>query len=263
MNINKLRILVVEDDPTTSRSIELMLTHANFKVYTTDLGEEALFLAQLYDYDLITLDLNLPDISDFEVLRQLRERKITTPVLVLSGADDVQNKLKAFGLGADDYLTKPFHREELVARIHAIIRRSKGHSQSVIRTGKVTVNLFGWFANAIEAGRRVGQPLTEAVEPDTDDLKKDATGATEGCQCPVCRIKRMLSEVKSGIDNDQQKRMSKDFWEMIEGLGEKNISDGLITLVGEDAETFYRTGKLPDNILKEMQASKPEKSTKH
>jgi len=131
-------------------------------------------------------------------------------------------------------------------------------------SGKMTDNLFGWFANAIEAGRRAGQPQTEAVQPDTDDLKKDATGATEGCQCPVCRIKRMLSEVKSGIDNDQQKRMSKDFWEMIEGLGEKNISDGLITLVGEDAETFYRTGKLPDNILKEMQSGgKLEKTTKH
>ena len=136
-----MRILLVEDDPTTSRSIELMLTHANLNVYCTDLGEDGVDLAKLYDYDLILLDLNLPDMSGHEVLRQLRMARIETPILILSGADDTENKIKGFGFGADDYLTKPFHREELVARIHAIIRRSKGHSQSVIRTGQVNVNL--------------------------------------------------------------------------------------------------------------------------
>jgi two-component system, cell cycle response regulator CtrA len=136
-----MRILLVEDDPTTSRSIELMLTHANLNVYCTDLGEDGIDLAKLYDYDLILLDLSLPDMSGHEVLRQLRLSKVETPILILSGADDTENKLKGFGFGADDYMTKPFHREELVARIHAIIRRSKGHAQSMIRTGRVSVNL--------------------------------------------------------------------------------------------------------------------------
>ncbi len=136
-----MRILLVEDDPTTSRSIELMLTHANLNVYCTDLGEEGIDLAKLYDYDLILLDLNLPDMHGLDVLRQLRLARIDTPILILTGADDTENKIKGFGFGADDYMTKPFHREELVARIHAIIRRSKGHSQSVIRTGKIAVNL--------------------------------------------------------------------------------------------------------------------------
>ena len=136
-----MRILLVEDDPTTSRSIELMLTHANLNVYCTDLGEDGVDLAKLYDYDLILLDLNLPDMSGHEVLRQLRLAKVDTPILILSGSDDTDNKLKGFGFGADDYMTKPFHREELVARIHAIIRRSKGHSQSIIKTGSVNVNL--------------------------------------------------------------------------------------------------------------------------
>jgi two-component system, cell cycle response regulator CtrA len=136
-----MRILLVEDDPTTSRSIELMLTHANLNVYCTDLGEDGIDLAKLYDYDLILLDLNLPDMSGHEVLRQLRLARIETPILILSGSDDTDNKLKGFGFGADDYLTKPFHREELVARIHAIIRRSKGHAQSVIKTGAFSVNL--------------------------------------------------------------------------------------------------------------------------
>ena len=136
-----MRILLVEDDPTTSKSIELMLTHANLNVYATDLGEEGIDLAKLYDYDLILLDLNLPDMNGHEVLRQLRIARVETPILILSGADDTESKIKGFGFGADDYLTKPFHREELVARIHAIIRRSKGHSQSVIRTGRIAVNL--------------------------------------------------------------------------------------------------------------------------
>ncbi|TQS72725.1 response regulator transcription factor [Rhodobacteraceae bacterium] len=136
-----MRILLVEDDPATSRSIELMLTHANLNVYCTDLGEEGVDLAKLYDYDLILLDLNLPDMNGHEVLRQLRLSKVDTPILILSGADDTENKIKGFGFGADDYMTKPFHREELVARIHAIIRRSKGHAQSIIHTGKISVNL--------------------------------------------------------------------------------------------------------------------------
>jgi len=136
-----MRILLVEDDPATSRSIKLMLTHANLNVYATNLGEEGLDLAKLYDYDLILLDLNLPDTPGYEVLRQLRIARVETPILILSGSDDTDSKLKGFGFGADDYLTKPFHREELVARIHAIIRRSKGHSQSIIHTGMIAVNL--------------------------------------------------------------------------------------------------------------------------
>jgi two-component system, cell cycle response regulator CtrA len=136
-----VRILLVEDDPTTSKSIEMMLQNANLNVYATDLGEEGIDLAKLYDYDLILLDLNLPDMNGHEVLRQLRVAKVETPILILSGMDDTESKLKGFGFGADDYMTKPFNRQELIARIHAIVRRSKGHAQSVITTGKFTVNL--------------------------------------------------------------------------------------------------------------------------
>ncbi|MDB4200896.1 response regulator transcription factor [Planktomarina temperata] len=138
-----MRILLIEDDPATSKSIELMLGHANFNVYTTDLGEEGIDLAKLYDYDLILLDLVLPDINGHDVLRQLRVARIDTPILILSGETDTENKMRGFGSGADDYLTKPFHREELIARIHAIIRRSKGRSQSIIKTGDIEVNLDG------------------------------------------------------------------------------------------------------------------------
>ena len=138
-----MRVLLIEDDPVTSRSIALMLGHANFNVYTTDLGEEGIDLAKLYDYDLILLDLVLPDINGHDVLRQLRVARIDTPILILSGETDTENKMRGFCSGADDCLTKPFHREELIARIHAIIRRSKGHSQSIIKTGDIEVNLDG------------------------------------------------------------------------------------------------------------------------
>ncbi len=136
-----MRVLLIEDDPSTSRSIELMLAKANLNVYATDLGEEGIDLAKIYDYDLILLDLNLPDMTGFDVLKALRVAKIDTPILILSGLSETDDKLKGFGFGADDYMTKPFNRDELIARIHAIVRRSKGHAQSVISTGKISVNL--------------------------------------------------------------------------------------------------------------------------
>ena len=136
-----MRVLLIEDEPTTAKSIELMLGTEGFNVYTTDLGEEGLDLGKLYDYDIILLDLNLPDMHGYDVLKKLRTAKVSTPVLILSGIGEMDSKVRALGFGADDYVTKPFHRDELVARIHAIVRRSKGHSQSVIRTGKLAVNL--------------------------------------------------------------------------------------------------------------------------
>ena len=136
-----MRILLIEDDQTTSHSIELMLKSENFKVDVTDLGEEGIDLGKLYDYDLILLDIDLPDMSGYDVLKNLRTQKIETPVLILTGHSAMESKVKGFGFGADDYLTKPFQKEELVARISAIIRRSRGHAQSIISTGRSDVNL--------------------------------------------------------------------------------------------------------------------------
>src|SRR5437763_5821868 len=148
-----MRVLLIEDEPTTAKSIELMLGTEGFNVYTTDLCEEGLDLGKLYDYDIILLDLNLPDMHGYDVLKKLRVSKVQTPVLILSGISEMDSKVRSFGFGADDYVTKPFHREELVARIHAVVRRSKGHSQSVIRTGKLAINLDSTSAEA--GGARV------------------------------------------------------------------------------------------------------------
>ena len=136
-----MRVLVIEDDASTAQSIELMLKSQSFNVYTTDLGEEGIDLGKIYDYDIILLDLNLPDMSGFEVLRRLRVSRVKTPTLILSGLAGTEDKVKGFGFGADDYMTKPFHKDELVARIHAVVRRSKGHAQSAIQTGDLVLNV--------------------------------------------------------------------------------------------------------------------------
>jgi two-component system cell cycle response regulator CtrA len=136
-----MRVLLIEDDSSVAQSIELMLKSESFNVYTTDLGEEGVDLGRLYDYDIILLDLNLPDMSGFEVLRSLRVSKVKTPILILSGVASIEHKVKGLGFGADDYMTKPFHKTELVARIHAIVRRSQGHAQSIVQTEDLIVNV--------------------------------------------------------------------------------------------------------------------------
>ena len=207
-----MRILLVEDDPTTSKSIEMMLGSANLNVYSTDMGEEGIDLAKLYDYDLILLDLNLPDINGHEVLKQLRLSRIETPILILSGSDDTENKIRGFGFGADDYMTKPFHRDELIARIHAIVRRSKGHSQSVIRTGSVAINLD---AKSVEVdGRTIHLTGKEYQMLELLSLRKGTTLTKEmflnhlygGMDEPelkiidvfICKLRKKLSEATGG-----------------------------------------------------------------
>ena len=136
-----MRVLIVEDDTATLAGIELVLKAEGFICDTTDLGEDGLEIGKLYDYDIIVLDLMLPDIDGYEVLRRLRSARVRTPILILSGLGELDHKIKGLGFGADDFLTKPFDKRELVARIHAIIRRAKGHSESIILTGRFAVNL--------------------------------------------------------------------------------------------------------------------------
>ena len=148
-----MRVLLVEDDTSTAKSIELMLKSEGFSIEATDLGEDGIDLGKIYDYDIIILDLMLPDMDGYDVLKELRDSKVETPVLILSGLTELDNKIKGLGFGADDYLTKPFDKRELIARIQAIVRRSQGHSQSIIETGQVSVNLD---SRTVEVG---GAPL--------------------------------------------------------------------------------------------------------
>ena len=148
-----MRVLLVEDDSSTAKSIELMLKSDGYVVDTTDLGEDGLEIGKIYDYDIIILDLMLPDMDGYDVLKNFRAAKVDTPILILSGLTELDNKIKGLGIGADDYLTKPFDKRELMARIQAIVRRSQGHAQSTIETGSVGVNLD---SRTVTVG---GQPL--------------------------------------------------------------------------------------------------------
>lgn len=136
-----MRVLLVEDDKSTAKSIELALASEGIICDVVHLGEEGLEVGKIYDYDIIILDLMLPDIDGYEVLLRLRSAKIKIPILILSGLSSAEQKIKGLGFGADDYLTKPFNRGELVARIQAIVRRSKGYSESLIQIGKIAINI--------------------------------------------------------------------------------------------------------------------------
>lgn len=136
-----MRILLVEDDISTAKSIELALAAEGIVCDIAATGEEGVDFAKMYDYDIIILDMMLPDIDGFEVLRKFRRNNIKTPVMILSGLTGSDSKVKGLGIGADDYVTKPFNRGELIARIQAIVRRSKGNSSSKLKVGDITLNM--------------------------------------------------------------------------------------------------------------------------
>src|SRR5829696_3145991 len=161
-------LLLIEDDITFANGIALLLKSEGFNVYSTGLGEEGIDLGKLCDYELILLDLNLPDISGYDVLRELRHCKVQTPVLIISGLADVRHKVEALAFGADDYLTKPFHKDELVARIRAVVRRSAGQADVVVRCGDLVVNLDQQRAEIAgrDAGSRTGSPPRSLENPE-------------------------------------------------------------------------------------------------
>ena len=136
-----MRVLLVEDDVTAARGIGLMLKSGGAVVDAADTGEEALELVRHYDYDIVVLDLMLPDMEGYEVVRRMRAGRIDVPVLILSGLSRPQAKVKGLGMGADDFITKPFDKAELLARIQAVVRRSKGYSQPTLRVGALQLNL--------------------------------------------------------------------------------------------------------------------------
>jgi len=207
-----MRVLLIEDDRTTAQSIELILISQGFHVYTTHLGEEGMELAKGYDYDLILLDLNLPDMSGLDVIRNLRLARIDTSIMILSGSTEVATKVHTFACGVDDYMTKPFHKEELVARIHAVVRRAKGHAQSVITTGDLAVNVD---AKTVEVnGARVHLTGKEYQILELLSLRKGVTLTKDtflnhlygGMDEPeskiidvfVCKLRRKLSDASGG-----------------------------------------------------------------
>ena len=207
-----MRALVIEDDPVSARLIEQALKAENMISEPANCGEDGIELGKLYDFDIIVLDLRLPDMEGYEVVRRLRAAKVQTPILILSGRTDPTDKVRGLMGGADDYLTKPFNKAELVARIQAIVRRSKGHAESVIRTGKLQLNMD---ARSVEAdGRRLHVTGKEYSILELLSLRKGTTLTKEmfldhlygGMDEPelkiidvfICKLRKKLSEATGG-----------------------------------------------------------------
>jgi len=188
-----MRALVVEDDPVSLRLIESALAADRIVYESCTTGEDGIELAKLYDFDIIVLDIRLPDIEGYEVVRRLRSARVRTPILILSGRSDPLDKVHGLTTGADDYLTKPFDRAELLARIQAVVRRSKGHAQSVIRTGELVVNLD---TRSIEvAGKRLHVTGKEYAILELLSLRKGTTLTKE----------MFLDHLYGGIDEPELK----------------------------------------------------------
>jgi two-component system cell cycle response regulator CtrA len=141
------RLLLVEDDRLLSDALSRMLELAGFTVYVTAYGEDALDLARAYKFDVVVLDLSLPDVNGQQVLGQLHQMRPDTPVIILSGEAGLESKIENFLEGADDYITKPFHRDELLVRIHAVLRRARAASPQEIELGSLTLDLVAHRAS--------------------------------------------------------------------------------------------------------------------
>jgi two-component system, cell cycle response regulator CtrA len=173
-----VRVLLIEDDADLAKSVELTLRREGMQVDVTDLGEDGLEIGKLYDHDIIILDLNLPDVSGHEVLRRMRDSRIRTPVLIMSGNSGIEQRLKGLGYGADDFLPKPVDMRELVARIRAISRRSQGHAASVIEVGRLRIDIDNKRASTVE-GKAVPLTVREFAIVEVLALRKNSTVTKE------------------------------------------------------------------------------------
>ncbi|WP_209428408.1 response regulator transcription factor [Pararhodobacter sp. SW119] len=204
-----MRILVVEDDIHVAAVLERRLGRDGFNVQQTDTGEEAIDLARHYPFDLVLLDLNLPDIPGQTVLRRLRMIDARIPVMVLSGDDDTETRLRCFELGADDFMVKPCHGDELVARVRAIIRRNNGHVTPTLEIGDLSVDTQAREVHAagepVPLTRREYQLLEFLALRRGTTVSKDAllTHMYDGVDEPdakiidvyVCKIRSKLADV--------------------------------------------------------------------
>jgi two-component system cell cycle response regulator CtrA len=172
-----MRVLLIEDDRVVRHSIALLLRADAMCVDTAHCGEDGIEIARLYDYDVIILDLGLPDMSGFEVVRRLRSAKVGTPVVILSGSAVLADKIRALNAGADDYMTKPFSSEELTARLRSLVRRSNGYCNARICVGPMILDLA---AKTLEAnGCRIDLSAKEYQILELLSLRRGVTVSKE------------------------------------------------------------------------------------
>ena len=135
-----MRVLIVEDDSRLLTQLDQFLQKSGYSVDLADDGAKALFLLQEHPYDLAIIDIGLPIMDGFEVIQKARKSDISCPILILTARDRWQEKVEGLDAGADDYLTKPFHNEELLARVKALIRRSAGQAHPTIERGPISLD---------------------------------------------------------------------------------------------------------------------------
>jgi len=146
-----MRVLLIEDEPLTTKSLKNGLSTRGIICDQASLGQQGIEIAKLYDYSVIILDLMLPDVDGYEVLLRLRAAKVKVPVIILSGLATSDHITKGLNLGADDYLTKPFNIDELVARINSVVRRSKSNTQTSLKVADLVIN---FDTKIIECGNK-------------------------------------------------------------------------------------------------------------
>ncbi|MBS0236229.1 MAG: response regulator transcription factor [Proteobacteria bacterium] len=209
-----MRVLLIEDDPAVAKMVELTLASEGIVCDIGELGQDCIEMSKSADYDLIIMDLMLPDMSGQDVLRQLQERQSKVPVLILSGIKSYEEKIKSLGYGADDYLTKPFNQGELTARVKAIIRRWRGYTGAVIQIDGLMVNMEKH--TTLVNGRPVHLTGKEQAMLELLAIRKGNTVSKEaflnhiynGMDEPelkiidvfVCRMRKKLMEASNGVN---------------------------------------------------------------
>ncbi len=209
-----MRVLMIEDDGTYAKTLGLILRQEGYEFEHARDGEDGIALAREYGYNIILLDLGLKDMEGHAVLKQLRDKRVATPVLILTGRDGIDEKIKALGFGADDYVMKDVDRRELVARIQAIIRRSSGHSDNSVDIGALSVDLGARMASV--SGQAIHLTTKEYAVLELLALRRGNTISKEalvnhiysGLDEPdpkivdvfICRIRRKIAEQAGGLN---------------------------------------------------------------
>ena len=209
-----MRVLLIEDNHATAQTIELALAKHGMICDVSDLGIDGFEISTLYDYDLIILDIMLPDTNGLEVLKKLRTSKKQVPVLILSGLGSSEDKIAGLGFGADDYLTKPFNIDELIARIKAIVRRAKGIAKAVVEVGDLRIDLDSHISTYNNQPIHLTSKEQKVLE--VLAMKKGAVVSKESflnqlynnddepelkiIDVFVCKVRKKLQDVSGGIN---------------------------------------------------------------
>jgi DNA-binding response OmpR family regulator len=209
-----MRILLVEDNQRLSEAVSESLSKAGFEVDPVAAGGDALAALGSQPYDAVVLDLGLPDVDGTDVLRQLREKKNTLPVLILTARDSLSDKISGLNLGADDYMVKPFETDELVARVHALLRRPAQALDAVLTLGSLSFDSIGRQAKAAGQGLDLSRRETDLLEQLLRNAGKIVTkktiemrlysyeerGSVNSVEVLVHRLRKKLQAQAPGIE---------------------------------------------------------------